>query len=723
MHPQIDQSMINIGRDLINPTTILAIMIALLLSACSSVPSSVAERDIDRSPPSEDTSTPPSNRSTQPVRNQNIERAEYYERLSKAPQNKRQFGNKPNNDGADRNPQLTAALNAAEHYIHAKDFNRAEQILLPHLGTLLRQNMTQQQSDRAAIVMAYVAYSRKQYNQALEQLEKVLSYFDSEPINGSLQSARINQGIDSARQRYAQRYQFNGSQLPTTTQQIDALLLSSLCHQALGHYDIAISHLLRRESGLKGEARAETTRYTWQVIDQINVTQRLAIIETTNNVTVRNRLEQSLEGQIGEQISTPLQFSQWREQGEHLNQQVVSEQWNLDSAKRVAVLLPLNSRFNKASQALMDGIKYAHEQNKSAIAPQLSFYDIGDNPFHIAQHYSAAVNSGADFIIGPLGKEYANKLNNYLFNAQTEQPPTILLGGDTQLNGASHRFTLSPESNGERVARKAFQDGHLSVGLMFSGSRNNQRIADAFSRAWLDLGGKISKTVRYSPERFDHSAELKQLFGIYESEARRTKLANTIGYKPKFSAYKRPDIDFVFMIADNSVGRILRPQINFYGGVKMPVYSASSIFNGIQNNTENLDLEQTRFPVMPWVLRSANVAPYAGQLNQLYALGIDTYRLAGNYNRLKSNPNIAINGSTGQLSLNTNGIVSFQPVWANFIEGEAVAIDTLGINMNPLALPADQQKRFKSGQNSTSTEASYNDSNWDAGESSRKARP
>ena len=78
MHPQIDQSMINIGRDLINPTTILAIMIALLLSACSSVPSSVAERDIDRSPPSEDTSTPPSNRSTQPVRNQNIERAEYY---------------------------------------------------------------------------------------------------------------------------------------------------------------------------------------------------------------------------------------------------------------------------------------------------------------------------------------------------------------------------------------------------------------------------------------------------------------------------------------------------------------------------------------------------------------------------------------------------------------------------------------------------------------------
>jgi len=255
-----------------------------------------------------------------------------------------------------------------------------------------------------------------------------------------------------------------------------------------------------------------------------------------------------------------------------------------------------------------------------------------------------------------------------------------------------------------------------------SSSKNSQRVADAFSKTWLSLGGKISKTVRYSPERFDHSAELKQLFGIYESEARRVKLGNTLGYKPKFSPYKRPDIDFVFMIADNDAGRILRPQINFYGGVSMPVYSDSTIFNGIQNSAENLDLERTQFPVMPWVLQSANVAPYAGQLNQLYALGMDTYRLAGNYQRVKKDPNIAINGSTGQLNINNNGVIDFQPVWASFKDGEAVATDTLGIDISPLLSPADELERQSADRNPSNNNASYDDSNWDARRSSRKTR-
>jgi len=158
----------------------------------------------------------------------------------------------------------------------------------------------------------------------------------------------------------------------------------------------------------------------------------------------------------------------------------------------------------------------------------------------------------------------------------------------------------------------------------------------------------------------------------------------------------------------------------------MPVYSDATIFNGIQNNTENLDLEQTQFPVMPWVLRSANVAPYAGQLNQLYALGIDTYRLAGNYVRMRSNPDIAINGSTGQLNIRRNGVIDFQPVWASFKDGNVIATDTLGIDVDPLlfqgdgALPVDGLQRLEPGQNRRNNNASYDDSNWNTRESSRK---
>lgn len=716
MHPKLRQTMLNISKLSTCLKPLSGILVALVLSACGSTPVAVEDREIGRQSTAKvdnrnekDNTTPL--KSSSPVRDVNIERAEYYERVSKQSGRAQASNGSVAVDNQEINPQLTSALNAAEYYIQGNDFARAKQTLDPHLNS----QMTKLQSDRVNIVMAYVAYSQREYNRVLDQLRGILA--SSQPTQ-----APIKPGL-TPRQSRAQQSQFRRSQAPLTVQQIDALLLSSFCHQALGNYDTAIANLLRRESGLKGEARAETTRYTWQIINGLEVEQRLAIIASTADPRLRNRLEQSLEGQVGQQVLAPQQFSQWREQTDNTNKQVIAEQWSSLSAKRIAVLLPLTSKFSKAAQALMDGIKYAHEQNTSAIAPQVSFYDIGDSPFQVSQHYNAAINNGADFIVGPLGKDYANQLNDYLFNARGSQIPTILLGGDTQIAGKTHRFTLSPESNGVRVARKAFQDGHLSVALLMSSSNNNQRVADAFSREWLNLGGKISKTVRYSPERFDHSAELKQLFGIYESDARQAKLSRTLGYKPRFSAYQRPDIDFVFMIADNTAGRIIRPQINFYSGATVPVYAASTVFNGIQNRAKNLDLERTQFPVMPWVIRSANVAPYAGQLNQLYALGADTYRLAGNYARMKNDPSMAINGDTGQLTIKANGVIDFQPVWASFQDGEAVATDTLGINLNPLELPADETKQLLPSLNQTNSKGSYNDSNWNARGPGRKARP
>jgi len=715
MHLQLRQSMIKIGKSSSHLKSLLGIVTILVLSACSSTPVLVEDRNPSgqatiKTDIETDTATPLPN--NQAIRDYNVERAEYYERLSKLQSTEPTDDESSKLDDTQLNPQLTAALSAAEHYIQANDFARAEQTLSPHLG----RQMTEQQSDRVTIVMAYVAYSRQDYTSALARLTGLLSFPESK------RSKSVGQSVEAA-PRLVRHSKRRHRQAPLTVQQIDALLLSSFCHQALGDYDKAIANLLQRESGLKGQARAETTRYNWQIINGLEIEQRLAIIESTTDPRVRNRLEQSLEGQIGQQVLAPPQFSQLSEPLDNQEKNVIAEQWSSLSAKRIAVLLPLTSRYAKASQALMDGIKYAHQQNTSAIAPQVSFYDIGDNPYQAAQHYNAAINNGADFIIGPLGKAHANQLNSYLYNSRTNHTPTILLGGDTELVGATHRLTLSPENNGIRVARKAFQDGHLSVALLISNSNSDQRVADAFSREWLNQGGKISKTVYYAPEKFDHSAELKQLFGIYESESRQTKLSNTLGFKPKFAAYLRPDIDFVFMIADNTIGRIIRPQINFYSGAAIPVYADSRVFNGIQNNIENLDLESTQFPVMPWVLRSANVAPYAGQLNQLYALGSDTYRLASNYTRMKNNPNIAINGSTGQLNIKTNGTIDFQPVWASFKDGEAVASDTLGLNVNPLEMPTDGAQRLKSGLNRSNSKASYDDSNWDARGSGRKARP
>ena len=158
-----------------------------------------------------------------------------------------------------------------------------------------------------------------------------------------------------------------------------------------------------------------------------------------------------------------------------------------------------------------------------------------------------------------LGDVY--KRQNYIANLSGQRVPTILLGGDNSIGGSTLRFTMSPEAEGVRVAERARQDGHSNAAILAPDSVVNQRIVSAFSDYWLSTGGKISTVVNYNNTQFDHSTELKQLFDIGSSESRYRNLSDTLGFKPKFTPQQRKDLDFVFMLASNENGRIVRPQI------------------------------------------------------------------------------------------------------------------------------------------------------------------
>jgi outer membrane PBP1 activator LpoA protein len=602
-----------------------------------------------------------------------IERAEYYQQLASS---------------ADDARRIDSVLSSAEYYIQGDDFYSAEQAASSLAGSTLEQI----QRDRYDVIYAYVGYSKGDITGALYQLETLLDNTPIDPLPDEANRLNPHQQRQSALSR----------------QQVDALLLSSFCYQQLGDYGSAIEALIRREAGLVGAARAETTRYTWQLINSIHVDQRRLAMQSTNNALVRNRLEQSVEGQVGRLEAAPQQFTQWREDESAGLKQTINNYWSLESPRSIAVLLPLNSKFNQAAQALLDGFKYQNEQNLSTQRPQISIYDLGDNPYQASQYYAAAVQAGADLVVGPLGMEYANQLSS----SGIGSVPTILLGGDQSLRNGTIRLTMSPEMEGRTVANKALRDGHLSAAILAPDDNNSQRTVNAFSAKWLQMGGKISKIVSYSPKQFDHSVELKQLFDINQSEYRHRQLSDALGLKPKFAAYQRSDIDFIFMLANTDTGRIVRPQINFFSGSKLPVYATSKVFNGIQDAVYNMDLERTHFPVMPWVMKSANVAQYAGQLNELFALGGDAYRLAGNFSQLQTNPELAINGSTGQLSIDAFGEVNHEPVWAQFQNGEAIATQDLGIDLSPEQGQGKDLIETKQGV--------YNDSNWDSRNARRK---
>ena len=641
-----------------------------------------------------------------PERNINIERAQYYQDLA-------------SNGSSEQ--QIDAQLSAAENYIQAQRYTDAEQ----RVTGLATQGLNKVQRDRLAIINAYISYERGDYYGALSRLNTLL--LEIKPVSQEPPTEPDATPIDAGQQLEAP----DGSLItpekvpakPTVvrhkalnTQQVDALLLSSFCYQQTGNYEGAIDALITRESALSGASRAETTRYIWQVINNIDTIQRQSIIQTSPNPLVVNRLEQSLEGQLSSREVAPIQFSQWRDEAtqESTNKQVVNSVWTAESPRKIAVLLPLNSKFNKAAQAVMDGIKYQNQINTSAFRPEIQFYDIGANPAQAPQYYNAAIQSGADFIIGPLGKNYANQASR----SSNSRVPTILLGGDSPIGGSTTRLTRSPESEGIRVAERALQDGHINAAILASDSGYNRRAIEAFRNHWLQAGGKVNAVVNFDKSKFDHTAELKQMFSINNSESRYTQLSNTLGFKPKFSAYQRNDLDFIFMLTDNDSGRIVRPQINFFSGAAIPVYSTSDIFNGIPDSINNMDLDETQFPIMPWVYESKETASYAGQLNMLFAMGADAYLIAGNFNALRQSPESAVNANTGQVTINANSEVSYKPLWAKFSKGKVKLLEPYTGRLSPL--PAASPLN---GINPSNKKGIYNDETWDSGESKRKTSP
>jgi outer membrane PBP1 activator LpoA protein len=704
MHPQLNSRMKL-------PSIVIG---AALLASCASAPTrppvEVEARDIVVTQPittevdgslDDDLSTPSENRFDDralQAEELNVSRAEYYSQ-----QAQRQDS---------RYAQANSILSAAEYYIQAQDFEAAELAS----NELYYDSLDTVQADRLTIIKAYVAYSKGRHVQTISLLKPLWDRLPDVEIVDDAELVADFSAIDGS------GLVADAEPLPTipepvklSIQQVDALLLGSFSFQTLGDYDSAIAALIKRERSLVGSTRSETTRYIWQVISALPIARRQIIFDSTQNMLVRNRVEQSLTSVLAPTPELPQQFTQWREEPENLRKQTLDQIWNNDSPRSIAVLLPISSKFNLAAQAVKDGIDYQHNANRSLYRPLLRYYDIGDNPTLSTQYYAAAIQSGADFIIGPLGKDYANQISSYAGNGSS----TLLLGGDTPLNPSTSRFSMSPEMEGARVAERAWKDGYLSAALLVTDTDASHRTVAAFSQKWRNLGGKISDTVTYSPRQYDHSVELKQLFDVNQSEYRHRQISDTLGFKPEFTAYQRSDIDFILMIANTETGRLILPQVNFFSGSNIPVYSTSAIFNGLQDSVNNIDLDGTRFPVMPWVLKSAEVAPYAGQLNMLFALGTDAYRVASSYQKLRQNSEFAINGNTGQVSINAAGETIYQPVWATYEQGKVVPIETLGLDLAPLQTPNGGILNSQN-VNGTYNDSNYNSQTWDQQSDARR---
>lgn len=356
--------------------------------------------------------------------------------------------------------------------------------------------------------------------------------------------------------------------------------------------------------------------------------------------------------------------------------------------ERIALLLPLTSEHALAARAVRDGFLAMHAASGRPDKPAVKVYDIGANPAQAPVSYSAAVRDGAQLVVGPLGLEAVDQV----VKRGVLEVPTLLLshaGQNANLPGrAVFQFGLPAEQEAVQAAERAYLDGHRLAASLTANTASGQRLAKAFADAWQRLGGLVASAQTYPPDQNDYADPVKRLLNITQSEARKNALEARLKIKLKFEPRPRDDVDFIFLGADAKHARLIKPQINYNRAARLPVYATSHVFTGRGDPGLDADLDGIMFGDMPWILVGDGKIqqlretlqrdwPYARtQLDRLYALGVDAYAVIPWLNRMGADGGVRFGGVTSGLSLDLDGRLHRQLVWARFKKGVPQLLDT-----------------------------------------------
>lgn len=464
---------------------------------------------------------------------------------------------------------------------------------------------------------------------------------------------------------------------------------------AVGNPFGAVRDLVRREQYLAAkEAVADNQLQLWRILSNQSRSTLATELDLARDPVVAGWIELALavtDAAAPERVGDAVE--QWKKThanhpaGEALLTTLTAAAPALAAVRprMLALLLPLTSNIALAAQAVRDGFLAMDAANANVEKPQVKVYDIGADPAQAPAFYAQAVREGAQVVVGPLGREAAERIARETRIAV----PTLLLSV-TDESGRGRplfQFGLPPEQEARAVAERAWLDGHRRAAVLYP-KDGGERMHAAFVDHWQRLGGSVVAAQAYQENQSDHSDAIKRLLNIHLSEARKAEVERHVGQKLNFDPRARQDIDFVFLAADAKRARLLKPQLNFWHASRVPVYATSLVYTGRPDPVRDVDLDGILFADMPWILLGEGPMmelrqalqrdwPYAySDLDRLYALGMDSYAVLPHLHQLGAAANGRFRGVTSTLTLDPEGRLQRQLTWARFAKGAPRLLET-----------------------------------------------
>ncbi len=337
---------------------------------------------------------------------------------------------------------------------------------------------------------------------------------------------------------------------------------------------------------------------------------------------------------------------------------------------QIALLLPLSGRLADAGETIRDGFMAAHFAQKSAVRPSIRIYDAAGEAGSV---FRKALDEGANFVVGPLGKEGVAAIRAL---ADGKVPILALnhLADGEAAPKRFYQFALAPEDEARQIAGYALQRGQKTGALLVPAGEWGNRVRQAFSSAFAAGGGYLASSESYPVDTTDFSDILTPLLGFEESQKRYRTVSSLVGGNLVFTPRRRDDLEFIFFAGQPVHARLVRPQLKFHYAGDLPMYATSDIHD--PRAASNQDLEGVSFLEIPWLVSEAEpiaelresvrqLWPGDGRRNgRLFALGHDARNLVDHLH----SGDLAehLDGLTGALSLTPEHRIRRTLQWAIF---------------------------------------------------------
>jgi uncharacterized protein len=340
--------------------------------------------------------------------------------------------------------------------------------------------------------------------------------------------------------------------------------------------------------------------------------------------------------------------------------------------KQITLMLPLDGSLRTAGEAVATGaISQLYQSYPDPAArPQLTVLNLAHYASPQAA-YSAAVDSGADMVLGPLTKSDVASLQQI----DALPIPVIALNQpEPQTNQAIGKpswttFSLAPEDEARQIADVAFGDQCRNAIVMASPNDRGLRLLTAFETQWAHYGGTLRGKLVVEQQTAANKA-MGELLGSGSSDQRIQSIEQAFDIPVDARGRGRSDFECIFMLAPDPVtARSWRPLLVFHMTGDVPVYATSAINDGVIN-TRNRDLNGVLFLETPAMLPPSP----AGRLGRLVALGRDALVMAQHWQQAITTENWIIKGQTGLLRRRTDGSIARALDLATFDGAEVRAL-------------------------------------------------